>query len=107
MRSPNPRLWIRASASCGRGELPDRSLLVAHHLPIPIPVCPKLADENPFEACDRAFGELHRGFISHEGVMWPEWLYLEKLKQVIGVHAVFDFAQYMRLGALAIAIGFH
>jgi hypothetical protein len=37
----------------------------------------------------------------------PELLHLEKLKQIIGVHAVLDFEEDMKLGMFAIAVRFH
>src|ERR1700722_7529500 len=82
-------------------------LLVAHHLPFPISIRPKLADEHPSEPRGRPLGKLHGALIRDERVVRPEGLHLEELQQIIAKHAVFHFSQYVRLGALSVAILFH
>jgi len=68
---------------------------------------PKFADENSSEMEGRGSWELHTTLVGHESIVPPERLNLEHLKRVIGKHAMFDFAKNMKLGSLAVAIGFH
>src|SRR5579863_3701169 len=75
-----------------RSELPDQRLLIAHHLPVAAALGPQFADEHPAEPKRRAFRELHAALVGDEGIVGSERLHLKELQQVVGVHAVFDFA---------------
>src|SRR5579863_1192128 len=75
-----------------RSELPDQRLLVAHHLPVAATFGPQFADEHSSEPKRRGLRELHAALVGDEGIVGSERLHLKELQQVVGVHAVLDFA---------------